>query len=321
MPLSRPEPTHKSTPERQPQPEFDETRQYLQAIGQFELLSAEQEVELAKKMEAGLYAEKLLALTTDEEAYLSDTEQQEFAQLTHEGAAAKEQFINANLRFVVKFARDHARKWGLPLLEVIQFGNMGLIRAVEKFDYTKGFKFSTYAEAWIKQFMTLGALEEVNLVRLPDEAHRQLQRIIKAEEKGANPKDLAKKARVTPGRLAELQGVREKILKPVRLDSSTDTNEKTTLLDIVADRRENAIDLLLEHLTNARKTEALRAALGKLEGSKYDIVVLYYGLGGRDRLTAKEIAKQYNVSHGTIYKYLSEALRELRRELTEQGFS
>ncbi len=143
-------------------PAADLVRVYLNGIGRTALLNAEQEVELAKQIEAGLYAKHVLAT----KKRLSATKKRDLATIVREGEAARAHLLEANLRLVVSLAKRYTGR-GMPLLDLIQEGNLGLIRAMEKFDYAKGFKFSTYATWWIRQAITRGMADQSRTIRLP----------------------------------------------------------------------------------------------------------------------------------------------------------
>jgi RNA polymerase sigma factor (sigma-70 family) len=162
--------------------EADLTRHYLRQIGATPLLTAQQEVELAKRIEAGVYAAELLRRAQADGTELSAERRADLRAVAGDGNAAKDHMIRANLRLVVAAAKKHARR-GVGLLDVIQEGNLGLIHAVEKFDYAKGYKFSTYAMWWIRQSIERGLAELSRTVRLPMHVVEQVNRIARAERK------------------------------------------------------------------------------------------------------------------------------------------
>ena len=165
----------------------DPIRQYLDAVGGTPLLSAEEEVDLARRIEAGVYAAELLRQSDAGESTLSDERRAELERVAADGREAKDHMVRANLRLVVSVARRYARE--VPLLEVVQEGNLGLIRAVEKFDYAKGFKFSTYATWWIRQAIQRALPELMRVVRLPVHVSEELSRMRRAERRLAQELD------------------------------------------------------------------------------------------------------------------------------------
>src|SRR5919206_353169 len=157
-------------------PAADLVRVYLNGIGKTALLNAADEVELAKRIEAGLYAQHLLQTRKR----LSDNRKRDLAMVVRDGEAARRHLLEANLRLVVSLAKRYTGR-GMPLLDLIQEGNLGLIRAVEKFDYTKGFKFSTYATWWIRQAITRGMADQGRTIRLPVHVSEQVNKLVRVK--------------------------------------------------------------------------------------------------------------------------------------------
>src|SRR3981081_3382058 len=157
-------------------PRTDLVRVYLNGIGKTALLTAADEVELAKRIEAGLYAEHLLATRKR----LGENRKRDLASVARDGQAARSHLLEANLRLVVSLAKRYTGR-GMPLLDLIQEGNLGLIRAVEKFDYAKGFKFSTYATWWIRQAITRGMADQARTIRLPLHRVEQVNKIARVK--------------------------------------------------------------------------------------------------------------------------------------------
>jgi RNA polymerase sigma factor (sigma-70 family) len=163
-----------------PDQEPDLLRQYLSQISATPLLSADEEVELAKRIEAGVYADELLREAEADGRELPAEQRWELEALARDGQHAKDHMIRANLRLVVSVAKKHSRR-GLPFLDVVQDGNLGLIRAVEKFDYAKGYKFSTYATWWIRQAIERGLAQHARTVRLPSHVVEDLSKLGRVE--------------------------------------------------------------------------------------------------------------------------------------------
>jgi RNA polymerase sigma factor (sigma-70 family) len=194
--------------------EADLVRQYLREIGGTPLLTAQREVELARRIEAGVYAAELLRRAGEEGTELPAGRRADLRAVAVDGRAAKDHMVRANLRLVVAAAKKHAHR-GVPLLDVIQEGNLGLIRAVEKFDYTKGFKFSTYAMWWIRQSIERGLAEQARTVRLPVHVVEQVNRIARVErelaarlERDPTEEELAAECDLPLARVVELRRAR-----------------------------------------------------------------------------------------------------------------
>ncbi|MGI8768209.1 MAG: sigma-70 family RNA polymerase sigma factor, partial [Propionibacteriaceae bacterium] len=156
----------------------DLVRAYLNGIGKTKLLTAEQEVDLAKRIEAGLYAEDLMARAARKEARLTPAKRRDLRLVAADGRSAKNHLLKANLRLVVSLAKRYTGR-GMAFLDLIQEGNLGLIRAVEKFDYTKGFKFSTYATWWIRQAITRAMADQARTIRLPVHLVEQINKLVR----------------------------------------------------------------------------------------------------------------------------------------------
>jgi len=201
---------------------------YLDAIGRTPLLDAEQEVELSKAIEAGLYAQQLL----DEGHVPADIAREELAELVEEGLRAKQRFVEANLRLVVSIARKYPTD-ALPFIDLIQEGNLGLMRAVEKFDYSRGYKFSTYATWWIRQAIGRGLSHTARAIRLPVHVEEELSRLRRTErtlsrDLGREPTsdELAHSMGVAPEHVSDLLRWRR---DPASLDASVDEAGETAI--------------------------------------------------------------------------------------------
>jgi RNA polymerase nonessential primary-like sigma factor len=306
------------------QPDLDEqaavsadlVRVYLNEIGKVALLSAEQEVELAKRIEAGLYADRLL---TDPDATLTPTRRRDLRALVVDGQRAKEHLLQANLRLVVSLAKRYTGH-GLPFLDLIQEGNLGLIRAVEKFDYTKGFKFSTYATWWIRQAITRAMADQGRTIRLPVHLveqvnklertrrllHQQLSRDATAEELGAE-------LDIEPARVIELLGYAR---DPVSLDQTVGDDEDAQLGDFI----EDSDAPMAEEAVNFRfMRDQLDAVLGTLEARERQVLRMRYGLDdGRPR-TLDEIGKAFGLSRERIRQIERDTMAKLRHPSRSQS--
>jgi RNA polymerase primary sigma factor len=216
----------------------DSVREYLRQIGKVALLNAEQEVDLAKHIEAGLYAAERVRRAEDVAEKLCPQLRRELCWIVRDGQRAKNRLVEANLRLVVSLAKRYTGR-GMPLLELIQEGNLGLIHAVEKFDYTKGFKFSTYAIWWVRQGITRAIADQARTIRIPVHMNvviNKLGRIRRKllEDLGREPtlEELAKEMDTTPGKVRELQHYAR---EPLSLDQIIGEEGDSPLADFIDD--------------------------------------------------------------------------------------
>ena len=285
----------------------DLVSQYLTAIGEYELLTAELEVEFAQKIEGGEEAQRRLA----EKGASSKVEEVELKRLVRLGKQAKDDFLTANLRLVVANARRYANTSGIDFLDLIQEGNLGLIRAVEKFDWRKGFKFSTYATWWIRQAITRAIADKSRTVRIPVHLHdtlaavRAAQASLKAElGRDPRPAEIAEEAGVTVDKVELALGVADTVSleQPVGEDGAQ-------LGDFIED--EDAVDpvRVTEELDIA---DSLRRSISRLPDREGRILALRYGfLDGVPR-TLEEIGDEFNLTRERIRQLEKLALCRLR---------
>ncbi len=288
---------------------------YLHEISRTPLLDAAEEVDLSKAVEAGLYATSLLA-----EGQLPEhITRQELRQLAAEGRAAKEKFVKANLRLVVSIARRYVRS-GMPMLDLIQEGNTGLVRAVEKFDYQRGFKFSTYATWWIRQAISRAIAQQERTVRLPVHLVEDVNRMRNAarqytREHGQDPE---------PEQLAEALSVPvERVLELIRwsqdtvsLDTPVGDDGDTHLGDLVADSDEpSPEDVVLAGL----ERERLEILLAHLDERSAGIVRARYGLEDGREHSLTEVASRFSLSRERIRQLEIQALSRLRELARSEG--
>ena len=297
----------------------DPVRAYLDAIGRTPLLTAAEEVEIARRIEAGVYAAELLRRAETDPAALADHEPADLALVAADGAAAKQHMLEANLRLVVSIAKKHSRR-GLPLLDVVQEGNLGLIRAVEKFDWAKGYKFSTYATWWIRQAIGRGMAEQSRVVRLPVHVLEELAKVVRAEReldqrlrRDATVAELAESTGLAPDRVADLRRVSR---DPVSLDAPVGDDGELVLGDLVLDATVPAAADLVERQAISGELERLVDTLPERQAR---IVRLRFGLhDGRPR-TLDEIGRQVGLTRERVRQLEKEALGRLRApELSEQ---
>ncbi|MEV8591567.1 RNA polymerase sigma factor [Streptomyces sp. NPDC052012] len=289
-------------------PSSDLFRQYLREIGRIPLLTAAEEVELARRVEAGLFAEEKLRLTPDLDSQLA----LDLDRLVVMGRMAKRRLIEANLRLVVSVAKRYVGR-GLTMLDLVQEGNLGLIRAVEKFDYARGYKFSTYATWWIRQAMSRALADQARTIRVPVHVVELINRVVRVQrrmlqERGyePTPDEVAAHLDLPPERVGEVLRLAQ---EPVSLHAPVGEEDDVALGDLIEDGDaaspvESAAFLLLrEHL------EAVLSTLGERERK---VVQLRYGLAdGRPR-TLEEIGRIFGVTRERIRQIESKTLNKLR---------
>ncbi|MFI0152608.1 RNA polymerase sigma factor RpoD/SigA [Streptomyces lydicus] len=292
---------------------------YLDEIARTPLLDAAKEVELSQTIEAGVYAQQILdGEVTDGNA--AGAAREELEALTEEGAKAKDVFIRSNLRLVVAVARRYPRA-GLPLLDLIQEGNAGLVRAVEKFDYAKGFKFSTYATWWIRQAITRSIADQSRTIRLPVHLVEELGRIRRVQrefnrENGRDPEpeEVAGELGSTPARVTDvLDWARDPVSLNMSVDDDGDTQFGDLLEDTSAASPEQSVLTLL-------RSEELEDLIDRLDHRTASIIKARYGIeDGRER-TLTEVGKQHGLTRERIRQIEKHALLELKRMAHDTGF-
>ncbi|MBD3010720.1 sigma-70 family RNA polymerase sigma factor [Streptomyces sp. NPDC044780] len=292
---------------------------YLDEIARTPLLDAAKEVELSQSIEAGVYAQQILDGEV-EDAPAAGASREELEAIAAEGARAKDIFIRSNLRLVVAVARRYPRS-GLPLLDLIQEGNAGLVRAVEKFDYTKGFKFSTYATWWIRQAITRSIADQSRTIRLPVHLVEELGRIRRVQrefnrEHGREPEhaEIAEELGSTMERVSDvLDWARD----PVSLNMSVDDEGETQFGDLLEDT--SAVSPEQSVMTLLR-SEELEDLIGRLDDRTASIIKARYGIDdGRER-TLTEVGKQHGLTRERIRQIEKHALLELKKMARQTGF-
>ncbi|ANB06276.1 RNA polymerase subunit sigma-70 [Streptomyces ambofaciens] len=319
VPADVPEPADASEPADVPEPppptrtetggpSSDLFRQYLREIGRIPLLTAAEEVDLARRVEAGLFAEEKLRLATDLDSRLA----LDLDRLVVLGRVAKRRLIEANLRLVVSVAKRYVGR-GLSMLDLVQEGNLGLIRAVEKFDYARGYKFSTYATWWIRQAMSRALADQARTIRVPVHVVELINRVVRVQrrmlqERGyePTPQEVAAQLDLAPERVGEVLRLAQ---EPVSLHAPVGEEDDVALGDLIEDGDaaspvESAAFLLLrQHL------DAVLSTLGERERK---VVQLRYGLAdGRPR-TLEEIGRLFGVTRERIRQIESKTLNKLR---------
>jgi len=288
---------------------FDPVRMYLASIGGTPLLTAEGEVDLAKRIEAGLFAGHKL---TTGAAGLSARQREDLAAVERDGQRANRQLVEANLRLVVSIAKRYAGR-GMLFLDVVQEGNLGLIRAVEKFDYTKGFKFSTYATWWVRQAITRALADQARTVRLPVHLVDLLNQMIRLRRdllaelgREATQAELAAGLGVTVARIDELQRVSR---EPVSLDSPVGDTADTELGDLIEDTA--AIEPAEAAMISLRSTQ-LGAVLSALSDRERRVIELRFGLADGESHTLEEIGREFGLTRERIRQIERRTLAKLR---------
>ncbi|WP_333778545.1 sigma-70 family RNA polymerase sigma factor [Streptomyces sp. IBSBF 3136] len=290
---------------------------YLDEIARTPLLDAAKEVELSQTIEAGVFARQVL---DGEEESATDATREELETLAAASERAKDVFIRSNLRLVVAVARRYPRS-GLPLLDLIQEGNAGLVRAVEKFDYRKGFKFSTYATWWIRQAITRSIADQSRTIRLPVHLVEELGRIRRVQrefnrENGREPEpaEIAAELGSTPERVTD---VLDWSRDPVSLNMPVDDEGETQFGDLLEDT--SAVSPEQSVLTLLR-SEELDDLIGRLDQRTASIIKMRYGIDdGRER-TLTEVGKEHGLTRERIRQIEKHALLELKKLARQTGF-
>jgi RNA polymerase primary sigma factor len=286
----------------------DSVHTYLKSIGRRSLLTAEEEVELAKRIEAGLFAEhKLAAETGLAKRYRADLEL-----VAEDGRRAKAHMLEANLRLVVSVAKKYSDR-GLSLLDVVQEGNLGLIRAVEKFDYSKGYKFSTYAMWWIRQAIQRGFADSARTIRLPVHVLEMLSKLSRVERdmhqrlgREPTPEELAVELDRTPDQIEELLRTSR---QPISLDSTIGEDGETSIGDLIEDVDAPEASELVDRQLMA---DQLRHALDALTPREATIMSMRFGLYDGNPHTLDEIGKALGLTRERIRQLEKQSLSKLR---------
>ena len=292
----------------------DPVRMYLREIGRVPLLVAAEEVDLAKRIEAGVEASVRLA-ELEAAGTLGELDPDEAARLqalADDGDDAKSGLIQANLRLVVSIAKRYVGR-GMQLLDLIQEGNMGLMRAVEKFDYTKGFKFSTYATWWIRQAITRSIADQARTIRIPvhmvesiNRVHRVQRQMVQQLERDPTVDELAAEVGMTADRVREIQRIS---LDPLSLDSPVGEEDDSYLADFIKDDGAEEPD---DVATRQMLQNEVRNVLGELNDREKDVVIMRFGLDDEQPRTLEEVGKHFGVTRERIRQIESKTLAKLR---------
>ena len=297
----------------------DPVRMYLKEIGKVPLLSAEEEIELAKNMEAGAVAKEKIAILKSRE---ENATEEELAEIKEEiknlqkdldaGDEAKKRLAEANLRLVVSIAKRHVGR-GMLFLDLIQEGNLGLIKAVEKFDYRKGYKFSTYATWWIRQAITRAIADQARTIRIPVHMVETINKLIRVsrqllQELGRepSPEEIAAEMNMPVERVREILKISQ---EPVSLETPIGEEEDSHLGDFIQD---DNVPVPADAAAFTLLKEQLEEVLGTLTEREQKVLTLRFGLEDGRARTLEEVGKEFNVTRERIRQIEAKALRKLR---------
>jgi RNA polymerase primary sigma factor len=298
----------------------DTVRLYLRDIGTVQLLTAQEEVALAKRIQAGLVAQRKLAEleAPDSSPIVADEEQRAIREAAADGADAFERLTSANLRLVVSIAKRYTGR-GAQLLDLVQDGNLGLMRAVEKFDHTRGFKFSTYASWWIRQAISRSASEQSRTIRLPSHLVDLVNRITRAErelvqELGREPtlEETARAADLPLERVRELLDISR---DPVSLDASRGEEDDASLGDFIEDLDAAAP---ADVATRTMLAAAVHEVLDELNEREREVMCMRFGLDGDRPRTLEDVGKAFGVTRERIRQIEAKTLAKLRHPQRSQ---
>ena len=284
----------------------DQVGDYLRHIGRMPLLDAQEETEIARRIEVGLFAEERLALL-DADGSLSASERNDYRWLIHDGERAKDRMITANLRLVVSIAKRYTQR-GLPFMDVIQEGNLGLVRAVEKFDYTQGYKFSTYATWWIRQAIARGLADKARAIRIPVHTVERINRISRAErdltvDLGRTP-TVDEVAAEVAMEVADLIDLKSRSHEPVSIHTVVGDAEDSELGDFIEDEETPSPGEATESSMLNRDIHSLVEALPEDEAR---VIRMRFGLDDDQPMTLDEISKRVHSSRQAVSRVESRA--------------
>jgi RNA polymerase primary sigma factor len=296
----------------------DSVRAYLKQIGKVPLLNAEQEVELAKRIEAGLYAGERLRAADEGEEKLPTTMHRDLMWISRDGERAKNHLLEANLRLVVSLAKRYTGR-GMAFLDLIQEGNLGLIRAVEKFDYTKGYKFSTYATWWIRQAITRAMADQARTIRIPvhmveviNKLGRIQRELLQDLGREPTPEELAKEMDITPEKVLEIQ---QYAREPISLDQTIGDEGDSQLGDFIED---SEAVVAVDAVSFSLLQDQLQQVLQTLSEREAGVVRLRFGLTDGQPRTLDEIGQVYGVTRERIRQIESKTMSKLRHPSRSQ---
>ena len=290
----------------------DPVRMYLKEIGKVQLLTAAEEVDLAMKIEAGVEATRKIEAANAGGIELGRREIRRLSRVEQVGLDAKEQLVEANLRLVASIAKRYVGR-GMLFLDLIQEGNLGLIRAVEKFDYTKGFKFSTYATWWIRQAITRAIADQARTIRIPVHMVETINKLVRVQRhllqelgREPTPEEIGREMDLEPERIREIQKISQ---EPVSLETPIGEEEDSQLGDFIED--ENAI-APPDAASFAMMQEQIGAMLDRLSERERKVIVMRFGLEDGQPRTLEEVGREFGVTRERIRQIESKTLARLR---------
>ena len=296
----------------------DSVRAYLKQIGKVALLNAEEEVDLAKRIEAGLYAAERLRAADEANEKLVLQMKRDLRWIVRDGERAKNHLLEANLRLVVSLAKRYTGR-GMAFLDLIQEGNLGLIRAVEKFDYTKGYKFSTYATWWIRQAITRAMADQARTIRIPvhmveviNKLGRIQRELLQDLGREPTPEELAKEMDITPDKVLEIQ---QYAREPISLDQTIGDEGDSQLGDFIED---SEAVVAVDAVSFTLLQDQLQSVLQTLSEREAGVVKLRFGLTDGQPRTLDEIGQVYGVTRERIRQIESKTMSKLRHPSRSQ---
>ncbi|MCV7084704.1 RNA polymerase sigma factor [Mycolicibacter hiberniae] len=296
----------------------DSVRAYLKQIGKVALLNAEEEVELAKRIEAGLFATQKMAEHAEKGDKLAVAYRRDMAWICRDGDRAKNHLLEANLRLVVSLAKRYTGR-GMAFLDLIQEGNLGLIRAVEKFDYTKGYKFSTYATWWIRQAITRAMADQARTIRIPvhmveviNKLGRIQRELLQDLGREPTPEELAREMDITPEKVLEIQ---QYAREPISLDQTIGDEGDSQLGDFIED---SEAVVAVDAVSFTLLQDQLQSVLETLSEREAGVVRLRFGLTDGQPRTLDEIGQVYGVTRERIRQIESKTMSKLRHPSRSQ---
>ncbi|MBH0123075.1 RNA polymerase sigma factor [Rhodococcus sp. NPDC003382] len=296
----------------------DSVRAYLKQIGKVALLNAEEEVELAKRIEAGLYATYRMQELAAKGEKLPVAQRRDMNWICRDGNRAKNHLLEANLRLVVSLAKRYTGR-GMAFLDLIQEGNLGLIRAVEKFDYTKGYKFSTYATWWIRQAITRAMADQARTIRIPvhmveviNKLGRIQRELLQDLGREPTPEELAKEMDITPEKVLEIQ---QYAREPISLDQTIGDEGDSQLGDFIED---SEAVVAVDAVSFTLLQDQLQSVLETLSEREAGVVRLRFGLTDGQPRTLDEIGQVYGVTRERIRQIESKTMSKLRHPSRSQ---
>ncbi|MBA2607801.1 MAG: RNA polymerase sigma factor RpoD [Actinobacteria bacterium] len=299
----------------------DPVRMYLKEIGKFPLITGEEEVRLAQRIETGIAAQaEIAALEEEQGSPLPADVGRPLVRVVADGQVAKGQLTNANLRLVVSIAKRY-RKGAMHFLDLIQEGNIGLMRAVDKFDWTKGFKFSTYATWWIRQSITRAIADQGRTIRIPVHMVETINKVLRVQrqmlqELGREPtiEELSAKLEdMSPEKVRDILKINQ---DTVSLEQPVGDEDDFSLSDTISD---DSAEVPADYATRMMLTAAVADALDQLSDRERDIIRLRFGLDGGEMRTLEEVGREFGVTRERVRQIESKTLAKLRHPIRSQG--